>query len=1011
MFGLVGYGLFSIFTMRLESSPEIQVPIAIVTSALPGASPQDVESLITNELEDAVTNIENVKEVTSTSREGLSVVTVEFNPEADIVTSVQKVRDEVGKARGDLPEDATEPSVTDFNFADQPILIASLSTDLPLTEFKRLSDEVESNLEDVPGVARVDVSGVRGPEVTVVVRKEALATYGLSLAEVIGAIAQSNVGVPVGTIEQSNVEYTVALEGKLEDPSEVASLPITTRSGTTLSVSDVAFVANGVADAGTISRVSTEGTPSQQAAVLTVYKQRGSDVTDITNTVNERLKTFSEQHEGVSTFATLDAGEQIKKDLGQLTRDGAIAVLLVMIVLFATLGWRESLIAGLSIPLTMCVAFTALNETGNTINFITLFSLILTIGILVDCAIVIVEAIHVNLGKGMDRFTAAKTAVLEYARPLTIGTLATVAFFVPLFTISGITGEFIKGIPYTISFVLLASIFVALAQTPLLASLWLKQRSDTNFEKKQEQYAHEFREWYKKKIGAFLDNRGAKRRFVWSLIVLFIVALSLPIVGLVKTTFFPAGDSDWLYVEVEAPQGTPLATTDLNTRAVEEVLYEIEDIESFTTTVGSGSSFSGNPSSGGRFASININLRKDRSMNSDEVTAAIKEKTRDFKDSTVRVSAPDQGPPTGAPVLVTLRGENLDELKQTALKVRDTLRSIPGTRDVVSSADEDASEFSVTIKRREAAELGLSPAVVAQTLRGAVFGTEATTIRKDGDEIKVMVKLDLNPDYSTTRETNVTTIDALRTIPLQAGNKTVLLGSVIDVGLGSADDSIRHEDGERIVTVSSEISDGAYAADVNAALDERIASEQLLPEGVSLKVGGENEDVQQSFQDMFIALIMALILVLAVLVIEFNEFRNSFMVLSVVPLSLIGILYGLLVTFQPVSFPTMLGFIALSGVLVNHAIILVDVFNRLRREHPEMPLREVVIEGGAIRLRPILLTKITSIVGLVPLLFAADLWRPIAVSMIFGLSFTGVLTLILLPAMYLKWAKRTPATH
>ncbi len=1006
MGALVGYGIFSILTMRLESSPEIQVPVALVTTVLPGASPEDIETLITNEIEDAVDSIEDIKKITSTSREGVSVVSVEFNAEANIDRSVQKVRDEVAKVRGNVPDDATEPSVTDFNFADQPVLIAALSSDLPVTEFKKFSDAVKNELEAVPGVARVTVTGVRGPEVAVVVRKRALEQYELSLGEVVTTIAQSNAAVPVGTIEQSRVEYTVGLQGRLEDPSEVASLPITTRKGVTLSLSDVAFVAPGVEDATSLSRVSEEGSPSQQAAVLTVFKQRGADITDITDAVNERLTRVGTLSEGARAYVSFDAGEQIRKDLGQLTRDGAFAVALVMLVLFATLGWREAVIAGLSIPLTMFVAFTALSETGNTINFITLFALILTIGILVDSAIVVTEAIHVNLNKGLDRFGAAKQAVLEYARPLTAGTLTTVAVFVPLFLISGITGEFIQGIPYTVIFVLLASIFVALGQTPLLASLTLKERSETTFELRQEAYATTLKDWYRVRLGRLLDTRRTKRRFVWALIVLFVAALTLPVTGLVKTTFFPGGDVDWLYVEIEAPQGTPLTDTDRHVRAVEEVLYAIADIESFTTTVGSGSSFNQNASAGARFASININLRKNRTLTSDQMLAYIKKETADYRGATIRVNAPDQGPPTGAPILVTLSGDNLDALKASALIVRDVLRGIPGTRDVTTSAEEDASEFSVSIKRREAAELGLSPLSVAQTLRTAIFGTEATTIRIGGEEIKVMVKLDLNPNFNAPRETTITDIDALRTIPLQTQSGTVLLGSVVDVRLASANDAIRHEEGKRIITVSSEVDSGAFASDISAAFATHMSERPLLPDGVSISLGGENEDVQRSFQDMFVALILGVLLILVVLVVEFNQFKNALIVLSVVPLSLIGILFGLLVTFQPVSFPTMLGFIALSGVLVNHAIILVDVFERLRREHPNMPLREVVIEGGAIRLRPILLTKLTSVVGLIPLLFAADLWRPIAVAMIFGLSFTGVLTLVLLPAMYLKWAKR-----
>jgi multidrug efflux pump subunit AcrB len=999
------YGLFSMVSMRRESSPEVQIPIAIITTVLPGAAPEDVETLITNEIEDAVDTLENVKQITSTSREGVSSVVVEFEASADIDRSVQKVRDEIAKVRGELPDDATEPSVTDINFADQPILIVALSSDLPTTEFKQRTDEVQATIESLGGVSRVAISGVREREVIVIVNKDALLMHGVSLLDVTNAIRSANTELPIGTIEQNNIEYTLALSSALEKTTEVADIPITTPRGVVLRLSDIATVSDGVANPSTISRVSIEGKPSLQAATLMVYKQRGADVTKITDEVKTTLANIDSASSDITTYISFDSGDQIQKDLAQLTRVGLEAVALVMAVLFATLGWREALIAGLSIPLSLLVSFIALKETGNTINFISLFSLILSIGILVDSAIVIVEAIHVNITKGFDKVTAARRALIEYSKPLTAGTLTTVAVFFPLFSISGVTGEFIKSIPFTVIFVLLASIVVALGMTPLIAALGLKQRSTSHFEETQEGYTERLRMWYKKKIGEFLDNRRAKRRFVWGIILAFVVSLALPMVGLVKATFFPQGDIEFIYVEVEDLQGTPLAVTDLHTRVVEDALYDIPEIESFTTTVGSGSSFNENASQGSRYASVNINLRTERERSSTEIVAELKELFSSYASPIIRVYEPNNGPPSGAPVKITFSGENMDELKRVTLEARAILSGIPGASEVIASAESDASEFSLRIDRQKAAELGVSPIVVAQTLRTAVYGVEATTIKQAGDEIKVTVKLGLNSNFATPRDTIRTSIDEIRAIPLQTQSGSILLGSILDVSLAGANEIVRHEEGERIMTVTSRVGADVFASDVVAEFEKQASEKLTVPEGITMTIGGENEDVDQSFKDMFRALILGVLLILVVLIIEFNQFRTSFLVLSVVPLSLIGVLGGLLITRQPISFPTMLGFIALAGVVVNHAIILVDVFNRLRTEHPERPLRDIVIEGGAMRLRPILLTKITSIIGLIPLLYASDLWQPIAVAMIFGLSFTGVLTLILLPALYLKFCK------
>jgi len=1005
MTGLVVYGVFSMFTMRRESSPEVQIPIAIITTVLPGAAPVDVETLLTNKVEDAVQNLENVKKITSASRDSVSSVVVEFNADADINTSVQKARDEVAKIRSDLPDDATEPNVTDVNFADQPIIIAALSSDLPTTEFKKFSDTVKTELENITGVSRVDVSGVRAREVIVIVNKDALLSHNLSLLEVTGAIAGANAELPVGQIEQDGINYTLSLDTAIRDTALVANIPVVTRSGTVLRLSDIATISDGVEDPTTLSRISVNHKPSLQAATLTIYKQKGADVTAVTNAVRDEITKIDGSSEGITAFVSYDSGDQVKKDLNQLTRVGLEAVALVMVVLFATLGWREALIAGLSIPLSILVSFIALKESGNTINFISLFSLILSIGILVDSAIVVVEAIHVNLTKGLDGVAAARKALKEYSKPLTAGTLTTVAVFFPLFTISGVTGQFIKSIPFTVIFVLLASIFVALGITPLLGALALRAHSASALEKRQEDYAERLRNWYKVRIGAFLDNKRSKRRFVGSIILAFVIALALPVVGLVKSTFFPQSDVDFIYVEIEDLPGTPLAHTDLHARAVEEVLYTIPEIESFTTTVGSGSTFNENASHGPRYASVNVNLRTDRTHSSTEIRDDLTHIFSAYQGATIRVYEPSNGPPSGAPIAITFSGKNLVDLKKAALDAREILRIVPGATEVISSAESDTSEFSLSVDRQKAAELGLSPLTIAQTLRTAVFGVEATKLKIGGDEISVTVKLALNPGYATPQDTTRTTMESLRSIPVPTTKGTVLLGSVLNVSLDSANEVVNHESGNRIMTVTSQVAPDKYAADVTRAFEAAAKDKLKLADGVSMKIGGENEDVDQSFKDMFRALIFGVILILIVLVVEFNRYRTSFLVLSVVPLSLIGVLFGLLITRQPVSFPTMLGFIALAGVVVNHAIILVDVFGQLRRDHPDMPLREVVVEGGAIRLRPILLTKITSIIGLIPLLFASDLWQPIAVAMIFGLSFTGVLTLILLPALYLKFAK------
>ncbi len=1003
---LVIFGVSAALTIQRESAPEVQIPIAVVSSALPGASPEDVENLIVLELERAVANIAGIKKLTATAREGVGTVVVEFDASADLRDSIDKVKDEVEKVRNELPSDATTPRVDEVNFADQPVVMASIVSDLPITEFRTAAEDLKARIESTPGVSRAEINGMRDPEVTVVVRKEDLAAHNLSLREVVQAIGASNITAPVGSIVSDNVEYAVEFKGAIRDPGAVASIPVVTSRGVVLTLGDIAFVGLGVTDYTTIARVSREGEAPMQAATLYVYKQRGADITALSKHVSALIESENQNGGDVSLVVTYDAGEQIITDLRDLTRTGLQTVGLVLLVLLVVLGWREAIIASLSIPLSFLTALMVMNATGNTINFISLFSLILAIGILVDTAIVMTEAIHTNLKKGGDKHEAVVRAIKEFHYPLTTGNLTTVAVFFPLFTISGITGEFIASIPFTVIAVLFSSLAISLAFIPLIATTVLRRRTEAGMEERQEAFAEQARGYYRSFIPYFLDSRKRKVWFLAGITSLLIVLTAMPFIGLIKVAFFPQTDVDFLYVNVENPQGTPLLRTDLSVQPIEEVLLSVPEIESFTTSVGAGSVFDQSPQSGPRFASITVNLREERTRTSSELVALIEEQLRPFTNMTIRVEQPTEGPPSGAPVLVTFYGEDLLELKRLASAASDVLRGLPGTRLVTASGEDDASEFALSIDRRKAAELGLSPALVVDTLRSAVFGTEATTIKTGGDDIKVMVKLNLNSDWRDVHDTNRATLDALLELPVVTSRGTVLLGSVLTPSLEASSAVINREDESRIVTVSSQVTEGFVARDVSSEF-ERIFNEQVrVPAGIRMRIGGETEDVDQSFRDMFVALGLGIVLILAVLVVQFNSYRQAFIVLSVVPLSLIGVLLGLLITREYLSFPTMLGFIALAGIVVNNAIILVDVWNRMRAEQPELPLRTVVIEGAATRLRPIFLTTLTTVVGVTPLIFASSLWRPIAIAIMFGLLFAVFLTLILVPILYLKTCKR-----
>lgn len=995
-------GFYAVMVIPKESAPEVQIPVGVVTTILPGASAEDVESLITDKIEDRVLGIENVSKVTSSSGDGVSSVTVEFAANADLDKSIQLLKDEVDTARPELPEEANDPIVSDINFADQPILILSIAGELAPAELTALGEEVKDELERVRGVSSVSLSGVRERQVQVIVEQAKLRQYGLSMSDVTNALRASGIASPAGSITVDGIRYAVRLEAGLTETDQVRAIALAGPGGSSIRIGDVADVVDGLADASTFSRVSVESEPSTPALTLSIFKSRGGNILETGSDVKETLKELeSGSLSGTKTVITYDAAEDIEHDLVELSRVGLETIVLVMILLLLTLGWRESLIAAASIPLSFLIAFIGLAASGNTINFISLFSLILAIGILVDSGIVVVEAIHTRLAKTAGKRAAAILAIKEYAWPLIAGTLTTVAVFVPLFFLSGIVGKFIASIPFTVIFVLLASIFVALGMVPLLA-IFIIRKEPSRIEKIQEAYNERAKAWYERYLRGILGDRKKENRFLWTMVGLFVISLLLPITGLVKVVFFPAEDMDFIYVEIEKPLGSALTDTDLAVREVEEMLYGDDRIESFVSDVGVGSAFSGTGASGSNIGNITVNLAEGRKESSAEIVTSLREELAGIASARITVSEPAGGPPTGAAISATFVGDDLANLGTAVDQGARVLSEVSGTTNVETSMKDDGSEFVVRLDSARAAELGVSPVAVADTLRSALFGVKATDIREGATDIEVRTKLDLNPNYRDPSETANATIDAVRGLSVQGRNGPVPLSTIATITYEPANASIRHEDGSRIATLTADAAKGGNPIQIASDFEKRM-EDVTLPPGVTLKIGGESEDVNKSFAEMGIALLAGAALMLAILVLEFNSFRHSLYLLSIIPLSLVGVFFGLMLTDSPLSFPSMLGVIALAGVIINHAIILMDSIARIGKEHGDKSLTDVVVEASSSRFRPIVLTTITTVVGMVPLSLAAGMWGPLAFSIMFGLAWSMILTLVLVPVLYHRW--------
>lgn len=1067
MIALTAFGFISLILIPKESAPEVQVPVGVVSTVLPGAPAADVESLVTNEIERGLSGaLDDVTKITSVSRESVSSVTVEFDAAADIDASITALKDEIDLIKSNLPGDAEDPVVSEVNFVDQPIMTIAVGGEYSPAEFTKLADDLEIEIESLSGISRVEFQGVRTREVTVVVDQSALARFAISINTVVQGIQAANRTLPVGQIENDGVIYNVAFEGDIENAEEISGIALTTRGGQPVYVRDVARVEDGLGPIGTLSRLSVDGKPSESSMSINVYKQRGGDITAIARSVNERMNELQGPGQLLSNatvVTVLDAGQDIRDDLIRLSSSGVQTVLLVVVVLILAIGWREGLVAGSAIPLSFVIGFIGLYLSDNTINFVSLFALILAIGILVDSAIVMVEGINKRMKNDLtiDKRKAALDTIKEFSIPLMTGTLTTVSMFSGLFLVSGVTGQFIAAIPFTINFILFASLLVALGFVPLLAASILRRRSETRVEQLQVEKSRQLEAWYRRKLELILSSRSRLTFFLSALVALFFVALFLPInvygavilgvsifflskvtfwvqdtygwsgfwrgitfwvptfvlvgaVGfasftilpggsLVRVIFFEQSDIDFIYAEVELPEGTVREETDIAVRRLEEVLYQNDQVDSFVTTIGAGSAFGGGGSNE-KLGSIFISLKDDRTKTSTEVVNDLREATQDMRDLTITIDQPSDGPPTGDPLGFRFLGDDLVELTRIAEQSAQILKEIPNTTNVTTSATNNSTEFVLDLDKDKTAALGLDPFTVSQQLRTAVFGTDATTLTTLDEEIDVVVKLDLGDGtYTSGTETNIATIESLENVLLPTpSGETVLLSSLVDVSLRESSSVIRHEDNERVISVAGGITADGNVQEINREFERRIQEAGILPNDVSLEIGGETEESNQAFMEMGYAVILGIVLMFAVLVLQFNSYLHSYYVLSILPYSLIGIMAGLALTQLPLSFPSVMGFIALSGIVVNNSILLIDVMNEGRRQNPHKPIEEVVLDAAASRLRPILLTTLTTVVGMIPLTYASDLWSPLAYAIMFGLSFSVVITLVLIPTIYIR---------
>ena len=1089
IFCLGGVGVY--VSLPRESFPEVEIPLVVVYTIYPGVSPTDMETLVTRPIETELKAISGVKEIRSTTSEGLSSIEVEFNPEQDLETALANVRDKVDLAKPDLPVEAEDPRVVDVDFSQLPIMLVTLSGPVGVQQLTEVAEEMEEDFEAIPGVNQVTVVGGREREVHVQVDPKRLSYFELSLSDLVFAVARENRNVPGGEIAVGGLEYLVRLPAEVRRPEEIEDFVVKVRDSEPVFIRDVASVEFAFADEASRSRVDRE--PS---VTLTVEKRTGANLVAVADSVNEELDRWEEQlPPGISTAVIGDISVEIRRMVNELENNVISGLLLVVGCLMAFVGLRNSFFVGVAIPLSMMLSFIVLGWIGYSLNMMVLFSLILMLGMLVDNAIVIVENIYRHREHGDSGPSAAYQATTEVARPVIASTITTLCAFSPLLIWPGIIGDFMSYLPVTLIIGLSASLFVALIINPTLCAHLMappRRRKKTGAEAEE----HAFRRGYRRLLrwalrpgedaggrGWFLRNWALPAAFVaflgaavaFALVgmflqtqALFAPAAALGAVGvfafaaqgvlwlgwslarrlvgagpyltdhrsgviwsmcavLVGTAaiymqvgkgveLFPEVEPRQISVDVSAPAGSSLEASDAIVERIESLTTGTTDMRHQIANVGS-TGLSLNPGGGGgeggspNLSRVTLYLeeREVRTQRNTFVTMeGVREALADIVGANIKVDAPQDGPPTGAPVSVRILGDELDEISRLSAEVQDRIRSIPGLVNLDDDLEEGKPELRVEVDREEAMRSGVNTQVIAATVQTGILGAEASKYRVGEDEHDIRVRL------APEARRSLDDIAEL-TVPDEDG-VPIPIRTVAELRHGVGPAAVRRVDLNRVATISGDVV--RESGRTEAGVREEVAGvldSMEWPPGYRWEFSGANAEEEQATAFLSRAFVIALLLILMVLVTQFDSLVLPLAIITSVALSVIGVLWGLMITGTAFGIiMTGIGVISLAGIVVNNAIVLCDFIRQLREKG--LDRHEAVVEAGSIRLRPVLLTAVTTVLGLVPLTLGLNLdffnlsfstggessqfWASMGVAVIFGLTVATVLTLVVVPVTY-----------
>lgn len=1084
-------GLSAYRSMPKESFPEIVIPTVYVGTPYPGNSPVDMENLITRPIEKELKSINDVKDITSTSVQDFSSIVVEFNPGVEISKAIQDVKDAVDKSKSELPTDLDQdPNVLEVNTSDFPIMNVNISGDYSEAELKKFGEYLEDEIEKLPEISKANLAGTVEREIQINADPYKMESTGVTFNDIAQAVQTENVTISGGNIRSGEFQRTLRVDGEFTDPMQLLDIIVKTDNQRIVYLRDVAEVKDTYKE-----RTSYARSKNLPVVTINVVKRSGENLLYAADKIKEIIdKTKANRFpENLEITITNDQSKATRLQVSDLENSIIFGVILVVLVLMFFLGFRNALFVGIAIPLSMFISFLILNAFGITLNLMVLFSLILALGMLVDNGIVVVENIYRLMSEGKDAVQAAKEGVGEVAWPIITSTATTLAAFLPLAFWKDIVGEFMKYLPITLIIVLSSSLFVALVINPVLTAMFMKVEDVTRNKPKQKSIIvagvlltlsalcyligatafgrlmlvgslltvfnvfvlRKAIRWFQTVFLVKLENGYesvlkyalANRRpyaFLGGTVLLLFFSLVLLGIRAPKVLFFPDNQPQLINVFIEFPIGTDIEATNEFVDGMEDelmgVLEDYHDIlESVITQVGEGT---GDPMEGSgnqptpHKAKITIGFVDyiDRQgINTNDAMEEIRNLADKYPGVLITVDKQRNGPPTGRAVNLEFVGEDYEQLIAFVNKTREYIanQNIAGIEELKSDLSLGNPEVILDIDREKARRFGLSTSEIATDLRTALFGLEVSKYKEGEDDYPIQLRLKEGFRYDIN-----TLINKKIGFRDKFGNKReVPISAVADVKYGSTYGAVKRKDLEKVITVYSNVLDGYNPTEVNAKIQQVLQSWEV-PDGISVKYTGEQEEQQKSMEFLMGALGVAIALIFLIIVAQFNSVTTPFIIMASVVLSTIGVFLGLVIfNMDFVVIMTGIGIISLAGVVVNNAIVLIDYTNLVRerkreelglgpKDRLELPLLlGSIVESGKTRLRPVLLTAITTVLGLVPLAIGMNInfgtllssfdpqfyvggdnaafWGPMAWTVIFGLTFATFLTLVIVPVMYL----------